>query len=413
VCITAGPATLSNTIVFGSRAQLDGRMVHVLGYQNEAQDHTNRPNAMILPIPSATQMGPDNMVDTRPFAGFLKAYAEAIRPRDRGMTRGSTPRGLVSLGVQVFERGSYTVVLACNANVTEIRRALDALPEGKRPAISDGLIESFAKLYPGWHLAICCWSGHIKPEPLLWWYEPVFNDVFLPGLDAHDGGPPDLLAHVSTDHTLVVGYAGNRAPSRSIPVGTPRGLSDFRPQGPGEIASPGTRLHPDAAQLMPTAITGEVSVGRLVNGDWWADESGVISRRSAGTRKRIDVPTVEAYAAPSPSEAPVTSQPNSMREADFFLWLQGFFDLATEGSDDAPLLPVINVRRAKCILRHAGLVRAGTPHSCGQQFARIEFLAELLGDPMLQPDGLAEFSRKMRACVVAQAAAVGSAPMER
>jgi len=35
-------------------------------------------------------------------------------------------------------------------------------------------------------------SGYVDAEPLLWWYEPSDEEnLFIPTMDAHDGGPPN------------------------------------------------------------------------------------------------------------------------------------------------------------------------------------------------------------------------------
>jgi hypothetical protein len=272
MCVTSAPARLASTIVFANRGTREGKPVHVLGYQNSAQNQAAGPNSMLLPIPSAAPMGPENMVDTRMFGSFLSDYAAALRPRTRGVTRGGGERSPTLSSVQVFERGSYTVVLARNADAAEITAALESVPPGKRPTISAELLDAYSTVYPGWHLALCCFDGSVGSEPLLWWYEPAFAELFLPGLDAHDGRAPRLDAHVVVDHSLIVGASSHRREvgysTVPVPRGVTRGVSDESIRG-----------------LFPSMITGIVDLRRAIpNGDWWADQAGRIERKLVAGR---------------------------------------------------------------------------------------------------------------------------------
>jgi len=254
MCCTVGPADLSNTIIYAAEVTHDGKLVHVLGYQNRAENKwdaddpdkvaaTNftipweerlaarerlvgkanhsrpgwdrnyadkspgRPNAMILPFPTATAMGPANILDTRDCKKILDDYNESTAPRSRSVTNGFGVAGAdFSDSVQVFQSGNYHVVLASNASVTSIQAALQTVPAEKRPAIPREMIEGYLKLYSGWTIAICCFSGTVEAEPLLWWYEPKdASKLFLPTLDAHDGNAPNVDAEVQMDHVLIVG----------------------------------------------------------------------------------------------------------------------------------------------------------------------------------------------------------------
>jgi hypothetical protein len=202
MCCTLQPANLTDTILL-AHSLPDGR--NVIGYQNKARSLSARPNAMILPFPSATPMSRQNCLDVSKYPWLLKRYAELVRPRERGeQSKGMRPRMLGS--VEVFNSGSYTVVLASDARA--IPDALEQVPEDKRPRLHPEIFDAYAAWYPGWPIALCCWNGRIEAEPLLWWYEPLpkFREHhFLPGLDAHDGRVPDPAQHVNVDHTIAVG----------------------------------------------------------------------------------------------------------------------------------------------------------------------------------------------------------------
>jgi hypothetical protein len=113
--------------------------------------------------------------------------------------------GAVAKTVQVFDTGIYTVVLAEDAR--DIPSALDRVPPEKRPALNPELFEAYAAWYPGWTMALCCFSNAdaVLADPLLWWYEPMRPEVlFAPALDCHTGRVPDLRQDVAVDHALVV-----------------------------------------------------------------------------------------------------------------------------------------------------------------------------------------------------------------
>lgn len=207
MCLSLHRARLTNTILYAAETHHDGRILHVLGYQNRAENQSKGPNAMLLPIPSDADMGPDNMLDTTAAKYILKDYVTSLRATYDGMKGfggGRRSRGLSRGAVQVFEKGSYTVALAEDA--ADLPAALERIPENKRPAANDAIFEAYASLYPGWKMALCAWDGTVDAEPLLWQYEPKdLEHLFMPALDAHDGNPPKLGSDVTVDHTLIVG----------------------------------------------------------------------------------------------------------------------------------------------------------------------------------------------------------------
>jgi hypothetical protein len=206
MCCSLHPANFSETLLYAAETELKGTLVHVLGYQNQAENLTTGPNAMLLPIPAKTPMGHGNAVDMRAAKNVLKDYQTAITPRTRSMSFSKGMRSdYDSLDeVQVFDHGSYTIALSQDASA--IPGALDRVPVEKRPPGNQAIFDAYAKLYPDWSFALCCWDGSVKAEPMLWWYEPKDTDsLFLPTLDAHDGRPPKVGHRVDVDHTVLVG----------------------------------------------------------------------------------------------------------------------------------------------------------------------------------------------------------------
>jgi hypothetical protein len=208
---------MTDTILYAAEALHKGALVHVMGYQNHAENKATGPNAMLLPIPSDAGMGPDNMLDTSKAKNILKDYQTTIRAQQRhtrSLSKGFDERTYGSRSVQVFDKGSYTIALAEDAR--DLPAALGRIPEGRRPEMSAPIFNAYAQLYPGWKMALCAWDGSIDAEPLLWWYEPKDpSRLFMPALDAHDGLAPRLATNVPLDHTLVVGSVSAPPPNTS------------------------------------------------------------------------------------------------------------------------------------------------------------------------------------------------------
>lgn len=228
MCISVSPGVpvhFSDTVLYAAEVLHpdSGRPVHVLGYQNKVQGRIglgslfswlpwgDTGNAMILPFPAKPgTMTRANVVDTSGYKGVLQDVANAIPrpPRElpwivrykKSLSAPPMPK------VQVFNAaGIYTVVLAQNPR--DIATALDQMPRSKRPALNPALFDAFARWYPGWTVALCCFNTRRArlAQPLLWWYEPMHPDrLFLPALDCHTGDVPDLNAKVKADHVVAV-----------------------------------------------------------------------------------------------------------------------------------------------------------------------------------------------------------------
>jgi len=109
---------------------------------------------MILPFPTNKSMGPENIIDTSKFSGFLKDIAEATKQRLFRRSRGLVMCAGNSKMAQVFDVGSYTVILASNA--AQIPEALTRVPEYKRPKVSTRFLIQFGMMYPRQPIALCC-----------------------------------------------------------------------------------------------------------------------------------------------------------------------------------------------------------------------------------------------------------------
>jgi hypothetical protein len=232
-------------MIYAGEAKKDGKLVHVLAYQNLAE--SNVPNAMTLPIP-AKNIGQENCIDTRPFKNFLKNIIDSAKsPLLSRSAKGVAASAASSYG-EVFDVGSYTVVIAKTAHPSGIRALLKQVPENKRPEVNVEIFQSLYKLYENWPIAICCWSGTIKPEPILFYYEPLHEDVlFAPGLDAHDGKAP-IRNQVRVDARITFGSVGHDIGHRDIV------FEDSVP--------------PSVKDLFPKSVAGTEYSGIYLNGDY-------------------------------------------------------------------------------------------------------------------------------------------------
>lgn len=263
MCMSLHPSKMTGTKIYAGEADLGGTYAHVLAYQNVAETHAPGPNAMVLPIPAVT-LGPKNTVDTRKFKDFLSNIINATRSKSRSLSRGVGEAFGLSKSVQVFDVGSYTVVLARNPSA--IVDGLASVPEDKRPALNETVIASFAANYPGWPIAVCCWNGSIKPEPLLWWYEPLDpSTLFAPTLDAHDGSAP-RRGSVHTDHYLTFG-------------------STIQPQG--EAVRYYQEIPTDVTSFLPTQVVGGKLDKILPNGDVYMNVQGLRDSESVKAYRKF------------------------------------------------------------------------------------------------------------------------------
>lgn len=265
MCCTLSPATLSDTILFISEAKINDKLVHVLGYQNHAQ--TAGPNAMILPFPTLKAMGQENAIDTSECPNFLEDLKDLLYPPPDD----DLPSIFVCGGaageekVKIFNVGSYTVVMSRHAKL--IHKTLDKVPVERRPKLNYELFEAYAQWYPLWPIAVCCFNGNIKAEPLMWWYEPRNKDeFFLPGLDSHSGDIPLLHKQVMTDHCLMWGSC--LTPS-SLGVSTKK----IKMNLPEHIN-----------QFVPETVNGVTHTTTMLNGDWKFPVNDYLSIQSIHNR---------------------------------------------------------------------------------------------------------------------------------
>jgi hypothetical protein len=257
MCCTLEPAELSKTILYAGDTTINGQYRHVLGYQNRAENLYDGPNAMILPFPAVGRMGPENVVDVSSGKLFLADMAESLQRRTRSMSKGfgmDAHHDTLGDYVEVFEAGDYTVVLAADAR--DIPQVLHMVPPNKRPRLNNEVFAAYAKWYPKWPVALCCFEAKtaVENQPMLWWYLPQAHDqLFLPAVDSHTGRAPNLKANVDRDHTLV--------------VGTTAATAQLLSQG-NKVYYNDKSLSPELSKFLPSFVIGSNLTTRTTNGDF-------------------------------------------------------------------------------------------------------------------------------------------------
>jgi hypothetical protein len=257
MCVTLFDARLGQTTIAGWR--FPRRRTHCLLYGNEPENLAGVPNAMILHIPVAFQctLTQDNFLPTEGLRHVLDdmwAAAPKYELREeRGVFGERKTRGTVS----VFDVGSYTWVVATQADPADIAAALETVRPDRRPQISRQLIEFYQRTWPYDALAIGCFSTAAggATEPVCVEYPPQDWDILrYPATDAH-GHVPAWGEYVQVDHRIIVGTS-------ELGLG---GAVRYR-----EAA----RMAPRLAELLPGQVVGaELLRIPMIQGDFYVDFS--------------------------------------------------------------------------------------------------------------------------------------------
>lgn len=208
MCVFNGPADANSTIVSLTRVthpEMD-RAVHVLGYKNTVKNRDDCPNFMILPFPSKHPLGRENVIDTSHAPDILDSMVTVVSKNvDENGREMISRSSLGTLGVTMFSTGIYTVIVG---DPRHIHAVIRLLPSDVRPDLQPKKMEWYAKMYPGWQIALCCFNNRRLADatPMLWWYAPMDESTFfVPMLDQHDGNLPNLTGQVGRDHWIICG----------------------------------------------------------------------------------------------------------------------------------------------------------------------------------------------------------------
>lgn len=229
-CCSLAPAHFANTRGLAAEVERDGKVYHLLGYQNSVENLKSSKsgasgNALFLPIPAKPgTMSSKSILDTSSCPHMLTDIQNAVMPISRG-GGGKSKSMPASRPVEVFEHGIYTIVLAQDAR--DIQPALAKVPANKRPAMPAEIFSAYQRWYPGWTFALCCFDvkQETAAEPMLWAYQPLHPDrLFFPALDAHSGKAPNLDAEVDVDHLIFA--SSHRMKGGSVVRYSDRSISD-------------------------------------------------------------------------------------------------------------------------------------------------------------------------------------------
>ncbi|MCT2591605.1 hypothetical protein LHJ74_17160 [Streptomyces sp. N2-109] len=260
MCMSTDRAQFSGTTVYlGRRHHAEHGLVHVLGYQNTAANLAEGPNAMLLHLPASLAMSRRHFLSARRDDDVLGRMVEALRAPAAGGD-GAASMSWMGGEVEVFDHDIYTVLLAADARA--VPEALEQVPVHKRPRIDPALMRFYAHHYPAHTLALCCFDNAQaeRAAPLLMWYVPADPDeLTLPALDCHTGGPPDLDARVPVDHWVVFG-------------------TDEAPNGWGEPVRYAHGMRQRLREFLPDRVTGSYFGGRdVLNGDFTLSHDDLLS----------------------------------------------------------------------------------------------------------------------------------------
>lgn len=264
MCVSLNVADFTGTTIslFVTDHPIYG-LIHVLGYSNTVVDYSNKPNAMLLHLPSAEPMTQANFIEHKA-PSFQKDMWAALEPRAKGLSFAVTRD---SSHVLVFDYGLYTVVLAKNAK--DIPDALTRVPAERRPEVNQELFDYYDGTFPNWSIALCCFNNAEAQvsQPMLMWYKPKYpNLVILPGLDCHTGKIPDKHHLVEVDHRII--------------------LSDYQMQEGQDVyySDPGAA---EIQDYLPRLVIGNRYIKPLKNGDFVFSREDVLNSDMSYMRRFI------------------------------------------------------------------------------------------------------------------------------
>lgn len=193
MCITSAKAKLTGTQILSLSI---GDKRHFIAYANKAENTSEKPNSMILPIPG--KLKAEWFHNTEKYSKFLDRIVSATTPQNRGATLSK------SLGdFKTFSLGMYKIGIA--ENYHGINAFINTLPKNERPTISKSLKDFFIEQYANWSFVVCIFPQNktMDAQPIAFEYEPFTPGlVYFPTMDAHDGRAPKR-EDVWVDHVFI------------------------------------------------------------------------------------------------------------------------------------------------------------------------------------------------------------------
>jgi len=329
MCCSAWPASFSKTITGTWEVLVEGRVNHVLWYQNHVghehprraetlawcidkvlkgadwfrycqgpmreakisvntlvkavENKTNKPfphevpaeilpgdgNCLIVPLLGTWES--IHLLNTAKAEHILDDIAKAlVPPPSRGIEMDMVweipLQARSGSGRMVFlQFDIYDIVLAEHAR--DISSVLPQIQESKRPKVNSEVFETFDSWY-NCPVALCCFNSNDSgtAKPLAFAFEPLYPDkLVVYTLDGHDGAAPDPTANVQLDHDIFVGSYLMKS-SNCAQVE----YQDF--------------IYPDLKKYMLEDILGTQFSGRMQNGDFVFSTEAVRAGHFEGMR---------------------------------------------------------------------------------------------------------------------------------
>lgn len=205
MCITSENALLQNTYigVWDIQHQKYGYR-HVLAYQNTPIDLSDKPNCMLLHIPSKEALSPENVFDTSDCSDFLRTIVESVLPPPPPDWVGFRGRGQGKN--YVFEMGVYHIAILNHVSEKGLEEALVLVPNQKRPQISKAFLDFFQDNFSNYPLLLCCFNNKAAAvaSPIMVHFNPIYPDIFMFNtLDSH-GKIPEIGSSIRFPQKLLI-----------------------------------------------------------------------------------------------------------------------------------------------------------------------------------------------------------------
>jgi len=205
MCVTSAPALIRGTQTVTYATKLSGHPFHVNFYQNRAKSLAIGGNCMFLNYPGSNLSMVDGPQHTYHLMSDMTAQLEELVyvPRTRiGASYGGAK------GMSVVEYGDYTTILCEGPD--NILSLLDEVRPDRRPQRTkqlEEMVQFYMSMFPHDSFSLSCFSGQTEPRhPIAVRYIPRNPRVLTaPGLDGHDGNPPEVGDLMQRDFT--VGFA--------------------------------------------------------------------------------------------------------------------------------------------------------------------------------------------------------------
>ncbi len=133
----------------------------------------------------------------------LALMPPVLRSAPQAAASGASYGGMGGLIFLQFD--IYDIVLAERAE--DIPSVLPQIQESKRPLVNKEVFDFFSKWY-GCPVALCCFNSQDSgtAKPLGFAFEPLYPDkLMVYTLDGHDGKAPETASLVQVDHDIFVG----------------------------------------------------------------------------------------------------------------------------------------------------------------------------------------------------------------